>query len=200
MTDTSIDEAAVETVAKIIWADFFARMGGAWPGMDSQLVAVIQCIATARAALSAIASRQAVPLLGSEDDTESLAYALRIANMAEPARDYQGALYIAHNSDGYRDAEFRDYGLARAVRVIINHAARINSALTAPVRDETELREAAQAVYDKLASETGTVTILDQERLGEALRALSQTSKPEDGSDDNISHVTFPDEGREGRR
>lgn len=36
-----------------------------------------------------------------------------------------------------------------------------------------ELRAAAQNVYDKLASEAGTVTIFDQERLGDALRSQS---------------------------
>lgn len=40
-----------------------------------------------------------------------------------------------------------------------------------------ELIAAAQNIYDKCASETGTVTILDQERLGDALRALSSEIK-----------------------
>lgn len=47
------DEMEVEAVAKVIWTDFSGRMGGEWPGKDSQLVAVIQCMATARRALEA---------------------------------------------------------------------------------------------------------------------------------------------------
>lgn len=70
-------------------------------------------------------------LLGNEDDPESLAHAFVIANMAAPARDYQGNLYCDLNADAYRDAEFRDYGLARAVRVLINNAARLRAVLLA---------------------------------------------------------------------
>lgn len=48
------DEMEVEAIAKVIWTDFSARIGGEWPGKDSQLVAVIQCMATARRALEAV--------------------------------------------------------------------------------------------------------------------------------------------------
>lgn len=43
---------------------------------------------------------------------------------------------------------------------------------TAPNAGERELIAAAQNVYDKLAGETTSVTIFDQERLGEALAAF----------------------------
>jgi hypothetical protein len=70
-------------------------------------------------------------LLGSDDDPESLAYALRIGAMGTPFNDYQGALYMnsRYKADEYRDAEFHDYGLARAVRIILNNADAIRNIL-----------------------------------------------------------------------
>lgn len=68
---------------------------------------------------------------GSIADPESVLYALEIASMGGPYTDTQGNLYgnPRYSSDGFRDAEFRDYGLARAVRVICNNATRILAAL-----------------------------------------------------------------------
>lgn len=39
--------------AEKLWEDMHARHGGTWPGVDSELVAVKQCVATARAMLMA---------------------------------------------------------------------------------------------------------------------------------------------------
>ncbi len=130
-------------------------------------------------ALPAIASRQAVvPLVWRSKENYSTA--------ETPFGEYTVTRY--EESDGigweavYQDAEvigtFPTEADARNACDAL-HTQRINSALAAPVRDETELQKAAQAVYDKLASETGTVTIFDQERLGDALRALAQQAKPQ---------------------
>lgn len=83
---------------------------------------------------------RAKKLLGSEDDPESLAYALRIGAMGTPFNDYQGTLYMnqRYKADQYRDAEFRDYGLARAVRIILNNADDILSALASSERSGRE--------------------------------------------------------------
>ena len=72
---------------------------------------------------------------GAEDDYEGVLHALEIAGMGAPYSDVQGNLYCArqYSPDGYRDAEFRDYGLARAVRILCNNAARIRSTLADPI-------------------------------------------------------------------
>jgi hypothetical protein len=55
------------------------------------------------------------------------------------------------------------------------YAAMLATAPSVPaVEPMAELRNAAQAVYDKLASETGTVTIFDQEALGKPLASLPE--------------------------
>lgn len=93
-------------------------------GFDDALTAASDALEEAQAV------RAINPLaIGSDDDPESIAHALSIARIGHPYRDYQGALYAAHGGP-YRDAEFRDYGLARAVRVICNNAAEILDALT----------------------------------------------------------------------
>lgn len=58
------------------------------------------------------------------DDPESILYSLQIASIGAPYSDVQGNLYChpPYSPDGFRDAEFRDYGLARAVRIICNNA------------------------------------------------------------------------------
>lgn len=68
---------------------------------------------------------------GDPDDFESVTHALDIAAMGGPYSDVQGNLYCnpRYSRDGYRDAEFRDYGLARAVRILCNNAKRIKAAL-----------------------------------------------------------------------
>jgi hypothetical protein len=55
-------EAEIEAAAREIWNDFHGRMGGEWPGKDSQLIVVIQCMATARAALSAAPAVRSEPV------------------------------------------------------------------------------------------------------------------------------------------
>lgn len=59
MTDPkTLIERRVEAAAREIWDGFCARMGGAWSEQagrisDSNLVAAIQCVAVARAAIEA---------------------------------------------------------------------------------------------------------------------------------------------------
>ncbi len=48
-----VTEEMVERAAEQVWDGFAGRMGGAWPGDKSNLVAVVQCVAVARAALEA---------------------------------------------------------------------------------------------------------------------------------------------------
>lgn len=43
----------IEDGARELWGDMHARMSGEWPGADSDLVSVKQCMATARAVLMA---------------------------------------------------------------------------------------------------------------------------------------------------
>ncbi len=72
---------------------------------------------------------------GTDDDPESVMYALSIAAMGTPFTDYQGTLYgnPRYWPDGTSCAEFKeDYGLARAVRILCNNADAIKAALSNP--------------------------------------------------------------------
>jgi hypothetical protein len=121
-------------------------------------------------------------LLGSDDDPESLAYALRIGAMGTPFNDYQGALYMnsRYKADEYRDAEFHDYGLARAVRIILNNADAIRNIL-ATLEPRASDRERTIGECAKVANEALT-TILAQlpkhiNLSSEALSALAAIRK-----------------------
>lgn len=83
------------------------------------------------------------------DDPESVLHALQIASIEAPYSDYSGQLYChrPYSTDGYRDAEFRDHGLARAVRILCNNAKSIAATL-ATRSSEAEGRE---AVIDEAA-------------------------------------------------
>lgn len=84
------------------------------------------------------------------DDSESLRHALEIGRMGAPYTDHQGYLYMAerYKSDTYRDAEFRDYGLARAVRVLLNNTDTIEA--MAQLLEEVERLRASLEVFAKL--------------------------------------------------
>lgn len=98
----------------------------------SELHAIVASFIAALPSPSPAGGVQGVTDWGDPDDCESVLHALDIAGMATPYNDYQGQLYChrPYSPDGYRDAEFRDYGLARAVRILCNHAKRIKSALS----------------------------------------------------------------------
>ena len=89
---------------------------------------------------------------------ECAGFSQNITSAADLA-DYRKA--IAHNGFNETSRALADLALAKKTPEGI--AAR------------DAVIEEAQAVYDKLASESGTVTIIDQERLGDALRALRST-------------------------
>jgi hypothetical protein len=97
------------------WAELQFEATGEWVGCELRAIYA--------------EAHQAMPVLGDADDPESLSHALEIVSLGDPYTDIQGQLYgnPLYSPDGFRDAEFRDYGLARAVRIICNNAAAIRA-------------------------------------------------------------------------
>jgi hypothetical protein len=109
-------EAEIEAAAREIWNDFHGRMGGEWPGKDSQLIVVIQCMATARAALSAAVRSEPVAWRypvgdGEYDVTDDAAKAARLAELFDVQPLYTSP--VQTREDGIREA----LEIVEAVRV-----------------------------------------------------------------------------------
>lgn len=95
---------------------------------------------------------------------EDVKHALEIARMGRPYSDIQGHLYMneRYKADTYRDAEFRDYGLAHAACVLFNVADQILSTLEPSPSEPGEVTDAMRLDW----LETKTVNVRKRLRYG----------------------------------